>query len=489
MQGLEFRYVAGSGSDGNFLFDFLRDRKEKKDMTDPDEQEISPFERNNRNRFWFRGRADQDMPFGVTARLDVDVVSDQDYLREFEGGRFGYQARPDLSRVSERPAEERYSPTRRSALRLSKEWENISLQALSSYHQRPEDPPHDRTPQPLAGMEANIVPTPLYLFPAYLGLDSNYDYIWRDEGAEGHQLFLSPDLRFPWKTANGYLEVEPSFRYTLDSDWLNETEPGLDDSAVKGAYEAACRLSTNLERIFETGWKTATRLKHRIRPVLSYRYRVPYGDTAEKPWFDPFDQEGRINQVTMSLENYLDARLEDGKGKVRYRQWATFTLSQGYDIDEATRERLPGERKEPLTPLTADLLVTPFKNLDFRGNGQWDHYDHDFSAGSLSLDLNVPRSGDRLDHYGLDFVYAKDSTKSLGFNWDVNLFYGFSAGMSYRRDLLVDDSIYNRYWVGYKRQCWGVQVSLAKEDEDTRIMLVFHLLGLGDIGTGTKMGE
>lgn len=489
MQGLEFRYVEESGSEGNFLADFLRDRKETKDMTDPDELKISPFERNNENRFWFRGRADQAMPYGVTARLDMDLVSDQDYLRDFETDLAGYESRPDLSEASERPVEERYAPTRRSALRLSREWQSLSLQGLSSYHQRPEDPSHDVTPQPLAGMEANLAPQSLYHLPVYLGMNSDYDYVWREEGARGQQLSLSPDLRFPWKMASGYLQVEPSFRYTLDTHWLDEGQPGLDDSAVKGAYEAACRVSANVEHLYDTGWKTATRLKHRIWPVLTYRYRAPRGDKEEKPWFDPFDQEGRINQVIMSLENYLDARLEDGKGKAHYRQWATFTLSQGYDIDETNREPLPGERRKPLMPLTADVVVTPFNNLDFRGNGQWDHYDHDFSAGRLSLDLNVPRRGDRLDHYGLDFVYDKDTTRSLGFIWNLNLFYGLSAGISYQRDLLVDSNIYSRYWVGYKKQCWGIQVSLAKEDQDTRIMLGFNLLGLGDIGTYTKEGK
>ncbi|MEJ2024295.1 MAG: LPS assembly protein LptD, partial [Deltaproteobacteria bacterium] len=381
LQGLEFRYAAGSESEGSFLLDFLRDRKEEKDMTDPDELELSPYERNNQNRFWFRGRADQDLSLGVKARLDVDLVSDQDYLREFQEGLFGGEARPDLSESSGRPVEEKYALTRRSALRLSREWQDVSVQALSSYYQRPDDPSNDRTVQPLAGIQATMAPRALNVFSAYLGLNSNYDYLWREEGARGNRLSLAPDLRFPWKTANGFLEVEPSFRYTLVSHWLDESVPGLDDTAAKGAYEAACRVSTDIERIYDTGWKTATRLKHRIWPVLTYRYRVPSGDEEEKPWFDPIDQEGKVNQVGLSLENYLDARLEDQKGNVHYRQWATFSLSQGYNIDEALEEKNPGEEKEPLTPFAADLLVTPFQNLDLRGNGQWDHYDHNFSAG------------------------------------------------------------------------------------------------------------
>ncbi len=490
MQGLEFRYVESKESKGVFLGDFLRDRIETKDMTDPDELKISPFPRNNENRFWLRSRADQNMPFGVTARLDVDVVSDQDYLREFQSGLLGYEARPDLTDMFDRPVEERYAPTRRSALRLSKEWENTSVQALSSYHQRPDDPVHDQMPQPLAGVEASLAPSALHDLPVYLGMNSNYDFVWREEGATGSWLSLSPDLRFPWKILNGYVNVEPSFRYTLDTYKLDRTEEGLDDAAVKGAYDAACRLSSNMARVYDTGWNTATRLKHRIRPALTYRYRVPYGDKEERPWFDPVDQEGRVNQIIISLENFLDARLEHGKGKVQYRQWGTFTLSQGYDIDEATRDRAAsGEKKKPLTPLSADLLVTPFQNLDLRGNGQWDHYDHEFSAGSLSLALSVPRAGGRWDHYGVDFLYDKDTAKSLGFDWDLNLLYGFWTGMAFRKNLLAGQSIYTRYWVGYKSQCWGVHVSLAREDQDTSIMLGFHLLGLGDIGTGAKEGE
>jgi LPS-assembly protein len=489
MQGLEFRYAGEKESKGNFLLDFLRDRKETKDMTDPDELEISPFTRTNESRYWFRGGADQEMPFGVTARLDADLVSDQDYLREFQSGLAGYDARPDLAEVFGRPVDERYAPTRRSALRLSREWQDTSLQALSSYHQRPEDPSNDMTPQPLGSVKAMMAPTSLHNLPVYFGLDSDYSYVWREEGAAGNQLSLSPDLRFPRKLLNGYLEVVPSFRYTLDSYKLNEDGQGLDDSALKGAYEAACRISTDLERVYDTGWKTATRLKHRIWPVLTYRYRVPHGDTEERPWFDPFDQEGRVNQITLALENYLDARLEDKKGNAHYRQWGTFTLSQGYDIDEATREALPGGRKEPLTPLTADLLVTPYSYVDVRGNAQWNHYDRDFDAGRLSLDFKIPRSGDRRDHYSLDFLYAKGTTKSLGFDWNVNLPYGFSTGMGFHRNLLVDTNIYSYYWVGYRRQCWGIQVSLAREDRDTRFMIGFNLLGLGDIGTYAREGN
>ena len=108
MQGLEFRYLADEKSKGIFLFDILSDKIEEKNMDDPDELEISPFTRTNHTRYWLRGGADQNLPFGFSARLDTDYVSDQDYFREFQGSLLGYQGRPDLTRELGRSLEERY---------------------------------------------------------------------------------------------------------------------------------------------------------------------------------------------------------------------------------------------------------------------------------------------------------------------------------------------------------------------------------------------
>jgi len=486
MQGLEFRYAAGQGSEGNFLADVLRDKKEEKDLADPDEQKLSPFERNNQTRYWLRGRADQQLLPDLRARLDLDLVSDQDYLREFEEGLFGYEVRPDLSEVSGRPVEDKYSPTRRSALRLSMDGENQSLQALSSYHQRPEDPPRDRTPQPLAGLNFMSLPGQINHWPLFLSLNSDYDYIWQEEGTRGNRMSLSPEMRFPWRIMGDTLEVEPSLRYTLDSQWLENPNGGAEGNAVKGAYDAGLSVSTSLERTYGVNWGNARRVKHRIRPIFSYRYRVPHGDTDQKPWFEAFDQEGRINQLSLSLQNFLDARLEDKKGHVRYRQWANLILTQGYDFDEAAREKPAGEKQEPLTPLAATLVITPFSNLDLRGSGRWDHYAHEITTGTLSLNLLVERMGGRKDRYRLDYIYEKRITRTLNFSWDLNLPYGFSTGVSFGRDMMVDYSLLTRYWLGYQSQCWGAKLFLERENEGTRIMLMFNLLGLGNHGSGAS---
>jgi LPS-assembly protein len=482
MQGLEFRYLADGDSQGTFLFDILSDRRKEKDLNDPADAELSPYGRTNRTRYWFRSRVDQDVTPGLVARFDTDLVSDQDYLREFEGGRFGLDARPDLTETSGRPSEESRSPTRRSALRLSHEGEGYSLQALSSYHQRPEDPSEDQTAQPVAGLNFTALPDQIMDVPLFLGIESDYDYVWRDVGQKGQRFSFTPELRSPSWLSGGYLEFEPSINYTHVTQWVNDPD-GERDRLNKNAYEAGARLSAQMERVYDVEWWNARRLKHRVSPVLRYTYGGRQGDEDYSPWFEPIESKinsnGIINQISFSLENFLDARLENEKGEVTYRQWAIATLSQAYDIDEERRLDEPERKKKPLLPLSTSLTLRPLPDFDLQGTGLWDHYDHEISSAIFSGEFSMDRSGGREDIYRADYLYIRDSKKDLNLFVDVNLVHGFKVGSSLKRDMVFGYNVSCSYWLGYQSQCWGAILGVKKEDEETSVLVVFRLLGLG----------
>jgi len=478
MQGLEFRYVAENDSKGIYLFDILSDRIEEKDLNNPEHADLSPFARTNGTRYWLRSRTEQQFPLGLRARFDTDVVSDQDYLEEFQGGLFGFKARPDIAEESGRPIDEIHSPFRRSAFRLSRDHEDYGLQALASYHQRPENPVNDTTPQPLAGLDFVILPRPLPELPLSFSLDTDYDYIWRDVGQKGHSISFTPELTYPmW--LGPYLEFEPSVSFTRDTQWIDNHH---DDRQSRDAYKFQTRLSTFMERIFDLEWRKIKRIKHKITPTLSYEYRIHKDEDRYQPWFEPIDAEGKINRVTFSIDNMLDAKKVDSKGSTTYSQLGTFSLSQGYDIDEAQRDEEPWKKKEPFEPLKGVMTFMPFPDLDIDAEAHWDHYDDDISFADLSLELEVDRSGGRKDSYEIDYVYQKDSNKSLSYSLNVNLLPRFSAGSTLKRDLDIDQNIENSYWVEYESQCWGVRMTAAKLDDVSSIMLTFRLLGLGDIG-------
>lgn len=466
MQGIEFRYVSEGNSEGTYLFDILPDRVEEKDMNNPEQTDLGPFARTNRTRYWLRSRTDQRLPAGIEARLDTDVVSDQDYLKEFGDGLFGLEARPDLADVSGRPVDEITSPVRRSALRLSRDKEGYSLQALASYYQRPEGFVDDPTAQPLAGIDLTVLPRHLFKLPLAFSLDTDLNYIWRDLGQRGHSFSITPVLTYPTRFGP-YLEFEPSISITKNMRWIID-DPYDNDYLSENVYQFQARLSTIMERIFDVEWNQTKRLKHKLVPSLLYEYRSHKDEKGYTPWFDPIDAVGKINRITLSVDNFMDAKNQDSKGNITYSQWADMNITQGYNLDESR-----------LTPLTGTLTLMPFPELDLDAEFHWDHYKDEISFADLSLDFNVNRSEGRKDTYEIDYVNLNEGNKGLSYYLNVNIAHGFSAGSSLQRDMDLGHNIQNSYWLEYMAQCWGARLTVEKFDEESRIMLTFRILGLG----------
>ncbi len=497
MQGVEFRYIESPSSKGILEFDILSDKQSEKNLNDEDARDISPYARTNQTRYWIRGRADQDLPGDVLARLDGDFVSDQDYLREFEEKLYGFDVRSNLQEESKRPVQEKRSPTRRSALRLSRDGDSYALQGIASYYQQVEDPAiNDQMEQPVGGVYFDLLQQQIKEWPVFFNFESDYDYIWSDESNRGHNIILSPQLNFPF-WLGPYVEFEPSFRYTYNGQWVADDQ-GEKTHQYQTLYEANARLGTNAEKFFDTSWGDATKLRHKVSPTLYYTYQG-YNDNGEStPWYSPIEQDDYgtpwyltftedeenedRNRVTFSLENFLDARIEDKKGHVSYNQWAVFRLNQGYDIEKATDE---GE-DQPFTPLTAELIVTPFPALDLRGSTGWDHYEGTFTQTTLSGELTVQRYGGRHDYYEINYqhyTYEDNNQTNLNFRTNINLAYGFSVGGSLQRDLEVEKNISSAGWLGYEGQCWGVKLGAGKESGDTTFIVAIRLVGLGSAGS------
>ena len=480
MQGLEFRYAAAGDSKGLLLLDYLHDRVSQKDLNDPKQLDLSPYARTNADRYWLRSRIDQQLSKAIQARLDLDLVSDQDYLREFNSAT-EHTARTDLTDWIARPMEETHAPTRRSALRLGFDDPEYSLQAVASYYQRPENPAQDTTPQPIGGLYYTLLPRPIAGLPLFIAFDSQYNYIFREEGLEGHRLELAPKVTYPmW--LGPYLEFEPSLRLINTTQWID----GEDTTAghqSKSAYHFQANLATSLERQYDLGDENTTRLKHKISPTLTYDFRGYHDQGLSRPWFEAIDSEGSLNRMTFALKNYLDGRHENKDGQIVYRQWATFELSQAYNFLEARRDDIPENTIRPFEPLRGYLTITPFENLNFSGEAYWNHYENEITKSTLALDLAWKRWEGQKDRLHIDYLYNRTGEQTLNYNLKFNLVSGLSVGNSLKYDLKARDTIEKSYWVDYMRQCWGMRLTYTTSiDNNQSVMLMFHLLGLGDIG-------
>ncbi len=478
MQGLEYRYMTAEPSRGTFMLDILSDRRDVKNMNDPDEIELSPFERTNTTRYWARGRVDHQLPLDIQGRLDVDFVSDQDYLREFERSGFAFQARPDLENLWNRPLEEIWSPTRRSALRLSRDGELYSLQAGMEYYQRPENIPADPTPQPLGSAVFDLLPRRIFGSPVYAGMRTDFDHVWREHGTTGYRTSASPSITLPF-TIGPYLQVEPFSEYTIAHQWY-QSSSGENDTRTRHIHDSGIHFSTAFDRIFRPESLQATAVKHRLRPELTYRYRGPGDIESPSPWYEPVDQEGRLNQVVLSLKNFLDARY-DRNEKTSYRQWGYLYIDQAYSIDRAREDLPPGKKREPLDPLTATLGINPNSNVRGRLKAEWDHYEKMITRINTSLDMAIDRKTGGKDYYSLDYTSNRlNNTKHLGISCDIYLRNGISVGGTFERELKSSDNIIQQAWVGLEKQCWGMKFGVERVDRSVGFSVMFTLKGLGE---------
>ena len=93
--GAEYRYYLSNQAKGAILLDGFNDDKVDDGSTDSRKKygfDDGPIDylRPNQDRYWFRMSHHQAMADSVNAKLDIDLISDQDYLREFSSGFMGF---------------------------------------------------------------------------------------------------------------------------------------------------------------------------------------------------------------------------------------------------------------------------------------------------------------------------------------------------------------------------------------------------------------
>jgi LPS-assembly protein len=130
--GAEFRYILNERSQGTLMLDGFKDRKTddggessiRYGYRDDGEQVL----RTNDERFWFRMSHHQAAPLGFSAKLDLDIASDQDYLRDFQEGYMGYEDSDEYFRkVFHRQLDDYNDPVRTNRLNLNRLWPKFSF--------------------------------------------------------------------------------------------------------------------------------------------------------------------------------------------------------------------------------------------------------------------------------------------------------------------------------------------------------------------------
>jgi LPS-assembly protein len=470
MEGLEYRYVLGEHSYGTIQGSYLRDSR-----TDEAFLEVDKIPRTNKNRWWVRGKADQELPLNFALRADLDAVSDEDYLREFVSGYQGFRdSNAYFIKSFDRSLQEESDLVRESSLVAFRGQGVHYLSGEVRYFEDLLASREEFTLQRLPTLRYEATEHPL-LGPLYWQLATRYDYFWRQAEPElaprGQRLDLEPRLRLPLNLGR-YVSVIPtaSFRETL---YLSEGRQ--DGSDVEGFrnrqdYSVGGTISTQLSRVFGTGSARLPALKHILQPELSYVFQPRVGQ-ADLPRFDPRDRPEELNVLDLSLTNDLIGKIAAGKG-FSYLRLARLRLAQGLDFN-----RLNDEPARPLLPLFAE---TEFNYARFvvDADAQWDWHQTNFARYGILAAWSHP-AGHALS---LDYQFLRDLADEINFAGTLRVLSDLALYTVQRSSLQADRLIESSFGIRYQAQCWAADLSYRRSPFDQQVVLRITLGGIGELG-------
>ncbi len=494
--GIEYRYVASEETFGTMMVEGFDDDKVDDGTDDAterwgygDDNEV----RLNTDRYWFRMKHDQALAGDFNAKLDLDVVSDQDYLNEFRGSYNGYSDTSGyFQRTFGRELDDYNDPVRLNRLNLNRIWNrytfNADLRWYDDVIKRRNNEP-DNTLQQLPRISFDGVKQPLGGSPLYHDLTSSYTYFYRIDGPRGHRGDLYPRLYYPFDLFDG-VSIEPSagLRQTFWQVDFDELSPGKEsESHSRTIYDLRLDISSEFYRIFDFSMAGSDRLKHTVTPEVIYEF-TPDQDQTDLPQFDTIDTIESRNLITYGITNTFTARtpLERAGEQTgyRYTPFLRFKVDQSFDIDK-DQENDP----EPFSDIGAELDLTPGKYISIDADARWSVYAYQFETINSALIFWSPR-GDLLS---ADYRYTRETvdgaddgieTLVLGGEWHVSDMWQARGGLE--QNLIDHRLIETRLGVSYRSQCWGLdfdyQVEYTGERDNHSVTVMFNLLGLGSIG-------
>jgi LPS-assembly protein len=465
--GVDFRYVMDQESKGSFMANYLYD-----DLSDPAEVDYyreGNYSHTNKDRYWVRAKADHDFS-GWTSRLDLDIVSDRDYLTEFTSGLAGFKASNEqFAQIFGRGLETETVDERRNTLGLLKAWNSMSLNAE------------------LLGIndvrlnETN--PTPLWKVPAvnYSGLiplgetsvnldwETVYVNYWREDGVGAHRFDIFPQLTAPIPLGD-YLEATAGIgirdTFYMIEDYGDTTWTG-NDSENRLLYELNSEIGTTLVGDFDLNMENVNAWRHTLRPYIAYNF-IPDEDQTDLPQFDNVDMVEESSLLTYGVHNFFNI-LGTSNSRPYDREYGYIKIFQGYDFRSE-------ESDTPFAPVNVKIAYNPLINFRMLYKTEIDVY----GDGAISHGFDGLYTNSRGDAVFTSYQNNKlENISSVSIDARVNLVYNFKAAYMIQRSLEDSKTIEENFALVYSPACWSVELSSHRTQDDQKFMLIFRLANIG----------
>ncbi len=453
-EGLEFRYQRRQESGGRFYGYHIREAEAYR------QQRSEQLDR-TADRWYSEFQHEEyfDPSFFIKAKLRH--FSDRQYLRDYGA-----------------TAEERFSEQVSSHILLTKNWESFAL--FGEVRHTVDLTKEDKTTlQRYPWIEFKGLRQQIFNSPFYFSLDSAYGYFGREEGVTGHLLDLFPHLSLPLRL--GPLEFTPDIGYRQT---LYLSRNGGEETYSRSIPVLQTTVATEFYRVFDSPWASLPKIKHILRPEISYTY-LPDVNQEKIPNYDlPLS---KVSKLSYGIAQRLIGKVAAEKGGHKFHEILYFRLSQTYDFHEASREvTSPALPRKPFGALNAQIKISPLKYFSLENNSNYDPHEQRF----LTSFSNARFYDARGDQLLLEYAWAEGSQNQLNGHLQIKLTPSLDFAYEIKHSFLDQQTIETIYRLGYRHQCWSVDISysekpsLAGQPAERKAMLMLNLLGVTSVGKG-----
>jgi LPS-assembly protein len=443
----------------------------------------------------------QKAPWNIDAKLDLDLVSDQDYLREFPTGYMGFEDTQDyFNERFGREMDDVNDPVRLNRLNLNRIWPSWSLNAEARYFwdstQRNSEK-NDTTISRLPVVDFQGSKQKLRTSPLYFDLDSNYNYFWRPSGPRAQRVDAHPRVYWPYRFQN-YFTFEPSAGIRQTLYYLDDIEANDEYNRTKNRtmYDIRLNFFSDVYRVFNIYGANIQKIRHSIRPRIIYDY-IPKVTQGDVPRFDSLDRIEHENKFTYSLTHTFTSKLLKGgqtrladrnevsrgsairdPGSYSYKDFLRFRMGQEWFLNRSNRT---------LSPLVGELDLFPGKYISIDADTAWSVYGDGFVTHNIGAKVWDKRG----DRFFVDYRYDenvdqegedKQNIESIFMEARLQVTNRLSVFGDYERNL--EENLHIRTSAGffYNAQCWSFRFNYVDEPEDTKFEFKIDLHGLGGFG-------
>jgi LPS-assembly protein len=412
----------------------------------------------------------------LTYDVDINHVSDEDYLDDFGGSLAASSARHQ-----ERRADLRYRKNNWSLLGRVQHFQTIDQNLPSSSH------PYNRLPQFLAHYKHPDQP-----FGLNFRFDGEYVDFDQDDRVSGHRIDLHPSLSLPMKRVWGYLTPKLSARYT---DYrLRDEAIGNPDSPSR--FLPIFSIDGGLFFDRTTSWFDQS-VEQTLEPRIFYvaipeedQDDIPLFDTSERGFsfanlfrenrFNGADRIGDTSQLTLAMTSRIKSK---GRELIRASLGQIFYFA---DRDVQLRPNNPVEDDDS-SAVVGELAARLNNRWSTRADVQWNPNRGDHKTEKSRFQLRYKTEEQRILNLAYRYTQKQIEQTDFSARWPIGNRFHLLARWNY--SWMHDRTMEGFGGIEYDGCCWKVRtivrnyVNGADEEANTAFFIQLELKGLTSLGS------